>query len=296
MLHISAAAAEARAVKLKAVEAAARYCFSGANKPKASGQALGRGCACGGCSSTAQTFSNMKGTGICEECGGTSCGTSLASSLPYPKGRGGLVFAPTMPCLAARQHQHRMKNVPPPLFNACVARMCKKHERLGDNAKAAIDKEWSRLRAVKYSGGTGCWGEGGVREWREVAREAIRASTKVHVGRVFDILAEKGSELPDGHADKKMKCRAVYQGNQVKDENWESALFNDLTSSPATMEASKAADVYGLLEGNDIEVADADQAYTQSVFKGTETWVRLPREQWPQDWIDRGLRDPVCPL
>ena len=32
--------------------------------------------------------------------------------------------------------------------------------------------------------------------------------------------------------------RAVLQGDQVKDQNWEAALFQDLSSSPAAMEAS----------------------------------------------------------
>ena len=56
----------------------------------------------------------------------------------------------------------------------------------------------------------------------------------------------------------------MLQGDQVKDQNWEAALFQDLGSSPAAMEASRAADAYGMLPGHDIEVADADQAYTQS--------------------------------
>jgi len=73
-------------------------------------------------------------------------------------------------------------------------------------------------------------------------------------------------------------------------------MFQDLSSSPAAMEASKAADLYGILEGHKCEQADAEQAYTQSVLGGIKTWVRLPREQWPQAWIDAGYHDPVCPL
>ena len=42
--------------------------------------------------------------------------------------------------------------------------------------------------------------------------------------------------------------------------------------------------------------ADAEQAYIQAKLSGTRTWVELPREEWPQDWIDRGLIRPVCPL
>ena len=90
------------------------------------------------------------------------------------------------------------------------------------------------------------------------------------------------------------KGRAVFQGNHVRDEagNW--AIFADLGSSPATMEAAKAADAYGLLPGHAVEQSDAEQAYTQAWLTGTATWVRLPRDQWPESW--EGMRDPVGPL
>ncbi len=62
------------------------------------------------------------------------------------------------------------------------------------------------------------------------------------------------------------------------DENWEAALFQDLGSAPASMEASKAADAYGSLPGHDVEQADAEQAYIQSDYPGVPTWVALPPE------------------
>ena len=71
-------------------------------------------------------------------------------------------------------------------------------------------------------------------------------------------------------------------------------MFQELSSCPATMEAAKAADCYGLLEGHVVEQADAEQAYTQSKLGGTPTWIRLPRERWPKAWAN--MRDPVCPL
>ena len=60
------------------------------------------------------------------------------------------------------------------------------------------------------------------------------------------------------------------------------------------MQAAKGADIYGLLPGHAVEQVDAEQAYTQAWLKGTTTWVRLPREQWPNEW--EGMTDPVCPL
>ena len=72
------------------------------------------------------------------------------------------------------------------------------------------------------------------------------------------------------------------------------AIFQDLGSSPATLEAAKACDCYGLLPGHTTQQADAVQAYTQSTLRGTPTWIRLPRDRWPASW--QGMHAPVCPL
>eukprot|EP00959_Pyramimonas_sp_CCMP1952_P348223 7294029-Pyramimonas_sp.AAC.1 len=60
------------------------------------------------------------------------------------------------------------------------------------------------------------------------------------------------------------------------------------------MQASKAADTYGLFEGHDIQQVDVQQAYTQSKVGGTPTWMFLPRDEWPPAW--REMTNPVCPL
>ena len=190
------------------------------------------------------------------------------------------------PDVASRlEPQHREKNpmcTPLPL-NAMVARPVGRRERdASPEALAAVAKEWNRLRTTKHKYGVGVWDESRVRERKKVAQEATANGVIVHFARVFDLCVEKGSELPKGHPERKYKGRAVLQGDQVKDQNWEAALFQDLGSSPAAMEASRAADAYGMLPGHDIQVADADQAYTQSYLDGpVQTWVSIPKEQWP---------------
>ena len=62
------------------------------------------------------------------------------------------------------------------------------------------------------------------------------------------------------------------------------------------MEAARAADAYGLFDGHAVQQSDAEQAYTQAWLTGTETWVRLPRDQWPEKWHPDKMEDPVCPL
>ena len=155
-------------------------------------------------------------------------------------------------------------------------------------AKAAMDKEWQKL--VDKS----CWLEKKVREYRDVAREAKAKEAKAHFGRIFEICSQKGSELPKGHPEQKWKGRSVFQGNKVSDENNDHAIFAELGSSPASMEAAKIIDVYGSQPNFSKQQADAKQAYTQALFQGVETWVRLPRNRWPKEW--EGFEDPVCPL
>ena len=86
-----------------------------------------------------------------------------------------------------------------------------------------------------------------MRSKREVLKEYKRFNKTFHGGRVLDICVETGSELPLGDPNRKYKGRVVFQGNDVKDENYDYALFAELGSSPATMQAGKFADAIGLL-------------------------------------------------
>ena len=110
------------------------------------------------------------------------------------------------------------------------------------------------------------WNEKNVREWDDVAAEALKFKKEVQFGYLFGICVEKGSELPkflpDGktrNPGRKFKGRVVFQGNRVVNQSWEAAVFQDLGNSPATMDASRAADCYGCFPGNKTEIADAVQ-------------------------------------
>ena len=61
-------------------------------------------------------------------------------------------------------------------------------------------------------------------------------------------------------------------------------IFQDLGSSPATLRAAKAVDVFGCAPGHAIEIADAEQAYIQAEMKGNPTWICLPPEGRPEWW------------
>ena len=93
-------------------------------------------------------------------------------------------------------------------------------------------------------------------------------------------------QLPEGDPDRKFKGRCVVQGSDVKDENSHAATFQELSSSPATLEAAKSVDAYGCIEGNDTQQCDAQQAYVQSELGGPETWISLPNILRPASWAE----------
>ena len=172
---------------------------------------------------------------------------------------------------------HRKKIAAPhqqPHFSAAVARPVRKDEfRSTPKAKAFVDVEWAKLRAV---GDRGCRPSEVQCKRKLLAQH--RQKNKYHWGRVFALCVEKGSELDSTDPNRKFKGRVVFQGNNVKDENYDWALFAELGSSPCTMQAGKIADAIGLLDGNRAEFSDAEAAYTQAKLKGIETFIELPKD------------------
>ena len=107
-------------------------------------------------------------------------------------------------------------------------------------------------------------------------------------------VSRRTPELPPLDPKRKFKGRVVFQGNRVTNQHWEAAIFQDMGSCPATMEAPKAADFYGLIPGHAVEIADAVQAYIQADLSGTPCWICLPPEARPASWSR--FKKPVVPL
>ena len=118
------------------------------------------------------------------------------------------------------------------------------------------------------------------------------------MARLFEIVGIRHWEKPSIH---KAKARVVCQGNNVRDENGLAALFTEAASSASQIEASKMIDAISLLPDCSGSQADAVSAYTQAKLYGDgrvtkiDTWVELPREQWPKEWVGQRKR-PVVPL
>ena len=98
----------------------------------------------------------------------------------------------------------------------------------------------------------------------------------------------------------------MLRSDTVKDDSGAHALFTEQTSSASQMTAAKVMDVIATLPDCDGQAADAVSAYTQLKMEdasklqkipnseGPDTWIRLPRHQWPKSWSN--IEDPVVPL
>ena len=109
-------------------------------------------------------------------------------------------------------------------------------------------------------------------------KEALAQGKEVHLAFLFGFMVQKGAEYPDGDPRKKFKYRVVLRGNDIKDQSFEVALFQEMTTTPTTLDASRFCDLLGLLEGNATEGRDVEQAYLLADMKGPATYIVLPSE------------------
>ncbi len=190
-------------------------------------------------------------------------------------------LAPPMPVTAGNGEPsaHRVKNPDYDFLLPCGVAEPIPRKKIDEIPKAmeARQAEWDRL--VKKE----VWKWSTVREWRDVAREGRERGETIHMARIFGIMVLKNAELEEKL--QKYKYRVVFQGNNVVDANWQAAMFQDLGSSPASMESGKLLDFIGTLrEDHGIQQADAEQAYVQAKLSGPTTWIYVPDEAWPDEW------------
>ena len=127
-----------------------------------------------------------------------------------------------------------------------------------------------------------------------VSAEARRGGKEIHFGYLIGFMVEKGSEYPDGDIRKQYKYRIVFRGNDVKDQSWEVAMFQEMATTPTTLEASRYADLLSMMPGNIVEGRDVAQAYLQAEMEGPATYVVLPKELWTPEM--HKMRCPVLLL
>ena len=144
--------------------------------------------------------------------------------------------------------------------------------------------------------GTHClvWDLTTVREQDDAAAKARYNNIKALFGDIFGICGVKSSEFKKNDPAQKWKGRFVFRGSDVKDGYNDIAVFNELSSSPATPKASKTVDAC-LIDGHTSSQCDAEQAYAQSRLGGTGTCVRIPKDRWPAEWAGKN-RKPVVKI
>ena len=158
-------------------------------------------------------------------------------------------------------------------FSVLVARPVTRAEYIKNpKAMEAYWKEWSNLEAKQV------WRWETLTEWDTVAQQVQDDDTEIHFGYLFGIMVEKGAEFEEGDPRRYFKYRVVFQGNNVKDQNWQVALFNEMASTPATLEASRISDIYSCFPGHTVEGRDVEQAYLQADLEGPPVYILLPKE------------------
>ena len=223
---------------------------------------------------------------------------NMELATPATKVKREKIVAPSMPCTPLdNEGEHREKMVRQQLpFPAAVSRPVSRKEMLENpEALKKMRDEWSGLTEQ----GTFEFGTAKspmIFEYDAIRNEAKVNKEEIHFGRVHGIMVEKHWQLPKDDPRRKFKGRAVLLGNKVTNQNIEAAFFQELGNSPATFEAARWADLYGLLPKHSVMLADAIRAYIQADLKGPRFFVELPPEAWPS-WVKlQDYRRPVVRL
>ena len=70
--------------------------------------------------------------------------------------------------------------------------------------------------------------------------------------------------------------------------------FQEMATTPTTLEASRYSDLLECFPGNSVEGRDVRQTYLPAEMEGTPTYVVLPKELWTPEM--HKTRCPVCRL
>ena len=77
----------------------------------------------------------------------------------------------------------------------------------------------------------------------------------------------------------------MFRGDQVKDQTGDLAVFSEQAASASHMSAAKLLSIIARMPGCSAFDFDAVSAYTQVELKGCPTWISLPKDQWPSEWM-----------
>jgi hypothetical protein len=182
------------------------------------------------------------------------------------------------------------------------------NRRTRRSARMAVTKLLDRVEmradplaraAVKAEGkalvGVGTWDESSVCEKDDLIKWARQNKVTIHLGELMTICSVKFWEChPSKH---KYKGRVCFRGDNARDQDGVLAVYQEMSSSPTAVHSANSNLAYGCLPGHRSKQADAVRAYVQALLKSLfETWVRVPKELWPEEWHKLGYQKPMCRL
>ncbi|CAE8694494.1 unnamed protein product, partial [Polarella glacialis] len=173
---------------------------------------------------------------------------------------------------------HRDKQSNPPLWSSLVTKTLHPSDPMS-RCKEALDAVNAERVALLE---TDTWDQSNPME----KKTGIAKCPDAHFASLFSIVGIKNHESP---ADHKWKGRIVFGSDKIKTAAEAQAFFDELTSTPASMQAGRC-----LLAGKSsrpwlrLKQSDCLRAYVQS-FLGVpnKIFVDMPRAWWPPEWAGK---------
>ena len=132
-------------------------------------------------------------------------------------------------------------------------------------ARAAVDKEWNKLKAFKNpDGSTGAWNYATVREKRDVMLETIKSRKPAHFATVMVLCHIKNAQLDKSFWS--YKGRVVLRGDTVKNEAGQYAVFGEQGTSASHLMGARLVDALAHMPDMAGWDSDVTGAYTQVIL------------------------------
>ena len=176
------------------------------------------------------------------------------------------------------------------LVPGLVTKLLDRREYLSNpDAIAAVAKEIKGLQDA------GTWDLSTVTEKEDLVCQSRSSGESIVLGDLMSIASIKFAEMAKQFWI--MKGRCVFRGDCAKDEDGCLAVYQQLSANPTSISSANNNIAYGRLPGSKTTQADAIKAYVQSRLRSKhETWIALPREQWPAAWHKKGYKKPMVKL
>ena len=232
-----------------------------------------------------QGLKHAEGTGnlaLCSASRPENMAQCIAQSLYGQKLDAHIPCMPTVPTTATEHVHNELSPEQQEVLAGVHMLLDRKDWHKHPGAQEAIDKEASGLLAND----TWSYDEVVPRE------ELMKSKTPLNIGRVMTILSIKHWETPEL---RKLKARIVFRGDDIRDQDNNLAVLQELKVNPSGLTGINFNLAYGAMKGHKTTQSDVVRAYTQSYLQTkVPTWVELPAELTPPEF--KGVKRPCVRL